>query len=117
VTKNLLSQAPTCFGRYVKPLVPAAFAVMHLLAVVHLFANYFYRRSVVKIIAESLSQHDEKHDVPTPLSGITVEKKEGADKKKYFMYSNRTSGKRKLSNSFKQFKIFYSYVQLSSWIA
>jgi hypothetical protein len=27
------------------------------------------RRPVVKIIAESLSQHDEKH-VPTPLSGI-----------------------------------------------
>jgi hypothetical protein len=30
------------------------------------------RRSVVKIIAESLSQHDEKHVVPTPLSGIRV---------------------------------------------
>jgi hypothetical protein len=28
------------------------------------------RRLVVKIIAESLSQHDEKHVVPTPLSGI-----------------------------------------------
>jgi hypothetical protein len=26
------------------------------------------RRPVVKIIAESLSQHDEKHVVPTPLS-------------------------------------------------
>jgi hypothetical protein len=26
------------------------------------------RRLVVKIIAESLSQHDEKHVVPTPLS-------------------------------------------------
>jgi hypothetical protein len=26
----------------------------------------------IKIIAESLSQHDEKHVVPTPLSGITV---------------------------------------------
>jgi hypothetical protein len=25
-----------------------------------------------KIIAESLSQHDEKHVVPTPLSGIRV---------------------------------------------
>jgi hypothetical protein len=26
----------------------------------------------VKIIVESLSQHDEKHVVPTPLSGIRV---------------------------------------------
>jgi hypothetical protein len=30
------------------------------------------RRPVVKIIAESLLQHDEKHVVPTPLSGIRV---------------------------------------------
>jgi hypothetical protein len=30
------------------------------------------RRPVVKIIVESLSQHDEKHVVPTPLSGIRV---------------------------------------------
>jgi hypothetical protein len=30
------------------------------------------RRPVVKIIAKSLSQHDEKHVVPTPLSGIRV---------------------------------------------
>jgi hypothetical protein len=29
-------------------------------------------RPDVKIIAESLSQHDEKHVVPTPLSGIRV---------------------------------------------
>jgi hypothetical protein len=28
VTKNLLSQALPCFGRHVKPLVPAAFAVV-----------------------------------------------------------------------------------------
>jgi hypothetical protein len=28
VTKNLLSQAPPCFGRHVNPLVPAAFAVV-----------------------------------------------------------------------------------------
>jgi hypothetical protein len=27
-TKNLLSRAPLCFGRHVKPLVPAAFAVV-----------------------------------------------------------------------------------------
>jgi hypothetical protein len=30
------------------------------------------RRPVVKIIAESLSQHDEKYVVPTQLSGIRV---------------------------------------------
>jgi hypothetical protein len=30
------------------------------------------RRPVVKIIAGSLSQLDEKHVVPTPLSGIMV---------------------------------------------
>jgi hypothetical protein len=30
------------------------------------------RRPVVKIIAESLSQHDEKHVVPTLLSGIRI---------------------------------------------
>jgi hypothetical protein len=30
------------------------------------------RRSVVKINAESLSQHDEKHVVPIPLSGIRI---------------------------------------------
>jgi hypothetical protein len=28
VTKSLLSRAPPCFGRHVKPLVPAAFAVV-----------------------------------------------------------------------------------------
>jgi hypothetical protein len=28
VTKNLLSRAPTCFGRHVKPLTPAAFPVV-----------------------------------------------------------------------------------------
>jgi hypothetical protein len=28
VTKNILSRAPPCFGRHVKPLVPAAFAVV-----------------------------------------------------------------------------------------
>jgi hypothetical protein len=26
VTKNLLSTAPPCFGRHIRPLVPAAFA-------------------------------------------------------------------------------------------
>jgi hypothetical protein len=33
------------------------------------------RRPVVKIIAETLSQHDEKHVVPTPLTEIRVGKR------------------------------------------
>jgi hypothetical protein len=28
ITKNLLSRAPPCFGRHVKPLVPVAFAIV-----------------------------------------------------------------------------------------
>jgi hypothetical protein len=32
-------------------------------------------RPVIKIIAESVSQYDEKHVVPTPLSGIRVRKR------------------------------------------
>jgi hypothetical protein len=28
VTKNLLPRAPPCFGRHVKPLIPAAFTVV-----------------------------------------------------------------------------------------
>jgi hypothetical protein len=35
------------------------------------------RRNIVLIIAESLSQHDEKYVVPTPLNGIRVEKRRG----------------------------------------
>jgi hypothetical protein len=38
------------------------------------------RRLVVKIIAESLSQHDEKHVVLTPLSGIRVGERDSVDK-------------------------------------
>jgi hypothetical protein len=37
------------------------------------------RRPVVKIIAESLSQHGEKHVVPTPLGGIKVGKEKKND--------------------------------------
>jgi hypothetical protein len=33
------------------------------------------RRPVVNIVAESLSQRDEKHVVPTPLNGLRVGKK------------------------------------------
>jgi hypothetical protein len=35
----------------------------------------------VKIIAESLSQHDEKHVVSTPLSGIRVGKEFGIEER------------------------------------
>jgi hypothetical protein len=66
--KNKLSRALPCFGRQEKPLSPAAYAVVSTLP----FASG--RRPVVKIMAEPLSQHDEKHVVPTPLSGIKVRK-------------------------------------------
>jgi hypothetical protein len=67
----LLSRAPPYFGRHVNPLVPAAFAAP---------APEQRRVDVTQaagreIIAESLSQHDEKHVVPTPISGIKVERR------------------------------------------
>jgi hypothetical protein len=37
------------------------------------------RRQVVKIIAESLSQHNENYVVPTPHSGIRVGKRKKED--------------------------------------
>jgi hypothetical protein len=67
--QNLLSRAPPCFGRHVKPLVPAAFAPTPVSRMVNVS-----RRPVVEIIAESLSKHDEKHVVATPLIGISVGK-------------------------------------------
>jgi hypothetical protein len=70
--QNLLSRAPPCFGRHVKPLVPVAFAIVSnpLQFQGGLTSG---RWLVVKTIVESLSQPDEKHVVPTPLSGIGVE--------------------------------------------
>jgi hypothetical protein len=55
--QNLLSRAPSCFGRHVKLLGPTTFAVSTS------FQGGWTsgRRPVVKIIAESLSQQDEKH--------------------------------------------------------
>jgi hypothetical protein len=71
--QNLLSRAPPCFRRHVKPLVSAAFAVVST----HSSFKMSGRRPVVKIIAESLSQYDEKHVVSTPLSvGRGKEEKE-----------------------------------------
>jgi hypothetical protein len=46
-----------------------------------------------KLIAESLSQHDEKHVVPTPLSGIRVGK---IKKKKYPMLMAKISSQYKI---------------------
>jgi hypothetical protein len=42
------------------------------------------RRPVAKTIAESLSQHDEKHVVPTPLSG-----EKGEEEEEFGSYSSR----------------------------
>jgi hypothetical protein len=46
--------------------------ITHTSAVFSYISEVIYRRPVVKIIAESSSQHDEKHVVPTPFSGIRV---------------------------------------------
>jgi hypothetical protein len=70
--QNLLSRAPPCFGRDVKPLVPVAFAIVSTHPLQFQGGLTSGRRLVVKIIAKSLSQHDEKHVVPTPLNGIRV---------------------------------------------
>jgi hypothetical protein len=100
VSKNLLSRAPPCFGTHVKPLIPAAFAVVSIqqstlgprgglyspfsLCVIHKEGlcpssgginrlMMMMRRTVVKIIAES--KHNKKYYiVPTPFSRIKVEK-------------------------------------------
>jgi hypothetical protein len=57
-----LPRAPPCFVRHVKLLVPATFAVI----CTAVSSTVDVRQAVVKIIGE-LSQHDEKHVVPTPL--------------------------------------------------
>jgi hypothetical protein len=68
--QNLLSRAPPCSGRHVEMLVLAAFAVVSTHS-----SFKEVRWLVVKVIAESLQQHDVKHVVPTSLSGIRVEKR------------------------------------------
>jgi hypothetical protein len=54
------------------------------------------RRPVVKIIAESLSQHDEKYVIPTPRSGIRVGKRRVAMKEKELTYRDFTTSFRLL---------------------
>jgi hypothetical protein len=66
--QNVLSRAALCFKRHVKP-VPAAFTVVSTHSTPKGVTSD--RRPVV-IIAGSLSQHDEKYVVPTPLSGIRI---------------------------------------------
>jgi hypothetical protein len=68
----LINTRAPCFGRHVKPLVPAAFAVVNTSSSFKEGGLMSARRPVVKIVAESLSQHDEKHVVPTLLSGIRL---------------------------------------------
>jgi hypothetical protein len=66
--QNVLSRVPPCFGRHVKPLVPAAFAVV--------ISPPVSRRVDVrqttsrKNYCRIYSQYDYKHVVPTPLSRI-----------------------------------------------
>jgi hypothetical protein len=71
--QNLLSLAPPCFRRHVKLLVPAVFAVISI----HSSFKEGWRqaggRPVVKINAESLSQHDK--NILYPLGGIRVGKR------------------------------------------
>jgi hypothetical protein len=57
--QNLLFRAPPCFGRHVKLLVPAAFAVVATTPVSRCFS----------------SQPDEKHVVSTPLCVIRLGKR------------------------------------------
>jgi hypothetical protein len=62
----LLSRVLPCFSRHVKLLHLQSLAPTPVLRRVDV-----RQAAVVKIIAEYLSQHDEKH-VPAPLSGIRV---------------------------------------------
>jgi hypothetical protein len=75
--QNFLHRTPQSFGRHVKLLVLAAFETP-------VSRRVDVRQSDVKIVAESLSQHDEKHVVPTPLSGTRVEKRKKIDISKIF---------------------------------
>jgi hypothetical protein len=68
--QNVSSRAPPSFARHVKPLELAG-CILQLLAPT-VSRRVDVRQAHVKINAESLSQHDEKHVAPTPLSGIRV---------------------------------------------
>jgi hypothetical protein len=59
--QNFISRARAlpCFGRHVKLLVPAAFAVVSIHSSFKDGCCQLGRRPIVKIVAESLSQHDD----------------------------------------------------------
>jgi hypothetical protein len=67
-----LFRAPSCFGRHVKL---SARLHLQLLASISVSMRVDVRQAVIKIIGESLSQHDKKHVVPTPISEIRVGKR------------------------------------------
>jgi hypothetical protein len=78
---HLLFRVPPCFGRHVKLLVPAAFAVVS--------THYSFKegwRQVGRKNNSSLSQHDEKHVVPTPLTTPLSHK--GRKKKKNMSHAS-----------------------------
>jgi hypothetical protein len=66
------------------------------------------RRPVVKIIAESLSLHDEKQVVPTPLSGIRV-----GERKKSLLYFS-SMAPRTVRHVFAEVKQFWSII---GWVS
>jgi hypothetical protein len=71
---SLLPRAPPCFGKHFKPLVQVAFAVVST----HFSFKEGWHQAggrLLKIIAESLSQHDEKHVLLALLSRIKVEER------------------------------------------
>jgi hypothetical protein len=70
--KNLLSPATPCFGRQV---VGAGYICRRLYPLQFQGGLTSGRQPVVKTIAESLSQDDEKYVVPTPHSGTRVGKR------------------------------------------
>jgi hypothetical protein len=67
---KFISRAPPCFGRHVKLLALAAFVVVKTHSIPK--EGTQSGRPVVKIYAESLSQHEKKHFVSTALNGIRV---------------------------------------------
>jgi hypothetical protein len=71
--QTLLSRAPPYFDGHVKLLAPAAFAVVSTHSSFkkgRRQAGGWSIRQLFLTVAESLSQHDEKHIVPTTRSGV-----------------------------------------------
>jgi hypothetical protein len=66
--QNLLSRAPPCFGRHVKPLVLAEFAVVCTHCSFKEVRQAAGRKNNCRIFITTWR----KHVVPTPLSGIRI---------------------------------------------